>query len=67
MSDLPNRTLVQSKQGEAVFVGLVPELAALASALEDASAGRGQVVKLSGTTGIGKTRPSALAIRQKLL
>ncbi|MCH7843941.1 MAG: ATP-binding protein, partial [Chloroflexi bacterium] len=38
------------------FIGRQPELALLTSALDDALAGRGQMVMLSGEPGIGKTR-----------
>ncbi len=38
------------------FIGRQPELAVLTAALDDALAGRGQMVKLAGEPGIGKTR-----------
>ena len=38
------------------FIGRQPELALLTSALDDALAGRGQMVMLAGEPGIGKTR-----------
>ena len=39
-----------------MFVGRQPELAVLTGALDDALAGLGQIVMLSGEPGIGKTR-----------
>lgn len=41
---------------EAVFVGRQREMASLHAALEEALAGRGQLVMLTGEPGIGKTR-----------
>ncbi len=40
------------------FIGRQPELAVLTAALDDALAGRGQMVMLAGEPGIGKTRLS---------
>ena len=52
----PNRASAQTRHGDTVFVGRRPELETLTAALEDAVAGRGQVVMLAGAPGIGKTR-----------
>ncbi|MCH7841160.1 MAG: AAA family ATPase [Chloroflexi bacterium] len=52
----PNRAPAQSVHGDAIFVGRRRELETLSAALEDAVAGRGRVVMLSGAPGIGKTR-----------
>jgi DNA-binding CsgD family transcriptional regulator len=50
------RALTSDQRLESDFIGRQSELAALTAALDDASAGRGQIVMLSGEPGIGKTR-----------
>lgn len=47
-------TVSDSRQSR--FIGRHPELAALTAALDDAMAGNGRVVMLTGEPGIGKTR-----------
>ncbi|MCH7843579.1 MAG: AAA family ATPase [Chloroflexi bacterium] len=49
-------TSYESRNSE--FIGRQPELSVLTTALDDAIAGRGQVVLLAGEPGIGKTRLS---------
>ena len=48
--------LSTSGSRESGFIGRQPELATLTAALDEALAGRGQMVMLSGEPGIGKTR-----------
>lgn len=43
-------------QPDQIFIGRQPELSILTIALDDALAGRGQIVMLAGEPGIGKTR-----------
>jgi len=50
------RVLNSDQPRESDFIGRRSELAVLTAALENASAGRGQIVMLSGEPGIGKTR-----------
>ena len=57
--DAPRATAAERRPrlgGRARLVGRQPELRALDSALHDAVAGRGHVIKLIGEPGIGKTR-----------
>ncbi len=58
---MPNETdwcldLTSNEPKESGFIGRKPELAVLTAALDDALAGRGQMVMLAGEPGIGKTR-----------
>jgi len=48
--------LTTSQPQSSDFIGRQPELAVLTAALDDALAGRGQMVMLAGEPGIGKTR-----------
>lgn len=50
--------MTTSQAPESGFIGRQPELAVLTAALDDALAGRGQMVMLAGEPGIGKTRLS---------
>ena len=50
--------LTSNESKESDFIGRQPELAVLTAALDDALAGRGQMVMLAGEPGIGKTRPA---------
>ena len=56
MDETGSSPRAQSGHGNAAFVGRRRELDTLTSALEDAVAGRGRAVALSGAPGIGKTR-----------
>jgi DNA-binding SARP family transcriptional activator len=49
-------TVHDTAEEDEVFVGRAAELAALAAAWDDAAAGRGSVVAVTGEPGIGKTR-----------
>ena len=50
------RALTSNESRESGFIGRQKELAVLTTALNDALAGRGQMVMLAGEPGIGKTR-----------
>ncbi|MCI0904140.1 MAG: AAA family ATPase, partial [Chloroflexi bacterium] len=49
-------TLSNNESRESGFIGRQQELAVLTAALDEALAGRGQLVMLAGEPGIGKTR-----------
>jgi predicted ATPase len=55
-SDLRRRLQAAALRGLTRFVGREPELAALTQALEQAGAGHGQIVAVTGEPGMGKSR-----------
>ena len=59
-----NRAPLVSNLADSIFVGLQREMDELQTILQDALAGRGQMVMLTGEPGIGKTRVRPRACRR---